>query len=172
MSVCFCTTHLRPRPQPFSLDFDWAIAATWLFSFSVIQLQIFLCAWDHCLVVWHKFQPSTSCWTDCLMFDCRNCNMQRNSWSTQGLQGAHVLWLQNKPRLLSPLHLHSCYEVFMLWPHFVCPKDIVAEVLWFVHMRREEAFFCQPFQTSDTCSVGVFFVFFVFLYCTVINFKI
>ncbi len=71
--------------------------------------------------------------------------IQRSSWSTQWLRGTWVLWLQDKPKIISMCYFW--YEVFVLmcslgfhqtchcalWPEFFL------EVLWFVQMQ-----ICKP----------------------------
>jgi len=68
-----------------------------------------------------------------------------SSWSTQWLQGAQVLWLQNKKReIITSPHTEIIQQ--LIWGDFadmlfgflqnfglVCPKDNVPEILMYIY---------------------------------------
>jgi len=95
------------------------------FSHSVIDLLVCLGSLSYCTT---QFWPSFSCRTDCLIFEF-DSRILSSSWLTQRLQGAQVLWLQNKPKcpwgefagMPTPLGrpLAAVLNVFHLWIIFL-----------------------------------------------------
>ena len=60
---------------------------------------------------WASFSPALAVGQTASHLSLEYFGIQRSSWWTQWLQGAQVLWLQNKPSITL---FDSCYEVFML----------------------------------------------------------
>ncbi len=70
---------------------------TWIFSFSATVVDMLVCLRS---LLNDPIPPRFSCQTNGLTFDnVKYLGIQRKSLSTQWLQAAQVLWLQNKPIL-------------------------------------------------------------------------
>lgn len=68
----------------------------WFFSFSVVLLLICWCAWDHCPGTRSKISQPLAVRHMTSHFTLEYFDILRSSWSTPWLQGAQILWLQNK----------------------------------------------------------------------------
>lgn len=90
------------------LFFDWAIATT---QFFFLFFQSFCCRFAGVLDPFHNQALAVGHTVSYLTLEL--FDVQRNSRSSQWLQGVLVLWLQNKARS-SALH-HGCLMVGMKW---------------------------------------------------------
>ncbi len=127
-----------------------------LFSHSVEDLLVCL---DHCPVAWPNFGHAIAVIRMASHLTLEYFGIQRDSWSTQWLWGTQVLWLQKKPKLISPspacLNFGMrclCWKVFWLSPNVaLC---IIVKHLHFGHCSRSLMVFSDAtFQNKLSCNV-------------------
>lgn len=94
---------------------------TWLWRSFVPLSTAFLqfievCRFSFSFPVWSKLQLTTS------RMILKSLGLRGSPWSTQRLQGAQVLWLQNKPK---SSHLHCCVDLVLLLLCFLFSPNLV-----------------------------------------------
>ena len=126
VAVCLCTAlSLSVSVSIWLRSGLWVTATPSLFSVSVILMEICCCVWDRCPVddtLWARRELSGQMASH-LTLEC--FGIQRSSCSTPWLQGARVLWQQNKPKS-SALH-HRAWQ--LVW-------GVCADVLCLVFSKR------------------------------------